>query len=300
MKPMTKVYLLDEAGEKFFGEGPYRLLWEIRRSGSLRSAAAGQAMAYTKALKLLNRAEEALGYPLVIRSTGGKSGGGSTLTPEGERLMEQYEIYRQRTKEANARIFREVFGSCGCIIMASGLGTRFGGNKLMADFGGQPLICRVLDATEGLFARRVVVTRHEAVAALCKKRGISCVLHDLPGRNDTVRLGLEALGEGISGCLFCPGDQPMLRKETVEAMVETARQNPERILRLSFGDRSGAPVLFPQRFFEELKALPEGKGGSVLVKKYPEQVLAVPVRDEMELMDVDTPEDLEALRAYTV
>ena len=28
----------------------------------------------------------------------------------------------------------------GCVIMASGLGTRFGGNKLMADFDGQPLI----------------------------------------------------------------------------------------------------------------------------------------------------------------
>ena len=36
------------------------------------------------------------------------------------------------------------FGSCGCVIMASGMGKRFGGNKLMADFGGKPMICRIL------------------------------------------------------------------------------------------------------------------------------------------------------------
>ena len=33
------------------------------------------------------------------------------------------------------------YGNLGCVIMASGLETRFGGNKLMADFRGEPLIC---------------------------------------------------------------------------------------------------------------------------------------------------------------
>ena len=50
------------------------------------------------------------------------------------------------------------FGKIGCVIMASGLGRRFGSNKLLADFGGEPMICRILDATEGIFRRRVVVT----------------------------------------------------------------------------------------------------------------------------------------------
>ena len=37
----------------------------------------------------------------------------------------------------------------GCVIMASGLSTRFGSNKLLAPFGpaGEPLLCRALDAT---------------------------------------------------------------------------------------------------------------------------------------------------------
>ena len=34
----------------------------------------------------------------------------------------------------------------GCVIMASGLARRFGSNKLLADFGGRPMLCRALDA----------------------------------------------------------------------------------------------------------------------------------------------------------
>ena len=36
----------------------------------------------------------------------------------------------------------------GCVIMASGRAVRFGSNKLLADFGGSPLIAQALDVTE--------------------------------------------------------------------------------------------------------------------------------------------------------
>ena len=74
----------------------------------------------------------------------------------------------------------------GCVIMASGMGVRFGGNKLMADFRGMPMIGRVLDCTEGIFTRRVVVTRHSTVADFCAQRGVDTVLHDLPDRSDSL------------------------------------------------------------------------------------------------------------------
>lgn len=137
------------------------------------------------------------------------------------------------------------FGNFGCIIMASGLGKRFGSNKLLADFLGRPLIQNILDTTEGLFSFRTVVTRHEAIASLCRSQNIDVVLHDLPLRSDTVRLGTErildfctesvsntsdvckALSEHVSaadrpkpnGILFCPSDQPLLRPQTIQSML---------------------------------------------------------------------------------
>ena len=186
------------------------------------------------------------------------------------------------------------YGNLGCVIMASGLGKRFGGNKLMADFHGEPMLCQVLSATEGIFQKRVVVTRSGQIAALCREKGIETVLHQLPHRSDTVRLGLEAVG-AVDGCLFCPGDQPLLRRETVAALALANRNDPSSIWRTCFQHTPGSPVLFPKWSLPELKELPEGQGGGYVVKKHPEHLRMVRVRDAYELMDVDSPEEYRFL-----
>ena len=156
MKAVTKITFLDDNGERFFGEGPARLLHGVEETGSLRQAAISMGMAYTKAHKIIKHAEEVLGYPLMSRAIGGKDGGGSYLTPEGKAWLQRYDEYAQACKEANQWLYQQFFGESsqtgiGCVIMASGLGKRFGGNKLMADFHGEPMVCRILDATEGIF-----------------------------------------------------------------------------------------------------------------------------------------------------
>lgn len=113
MKPIVRIYWLDEQGQRAFGEGPYRLLKGVEAEGSLRAAANSMQMAYSKALKILRRAEAALGFPLTCRLIGGRDGGGSQLTPEGRELIRQYEIYRSRCEEACRSIyeaeFKEIF-----------------------------------------------------------------------------------------------------------------------------------------------------------------------------------------------
>lgn len=109
MKAVTKITFLNEDGEKFFGEGPARLLHSIEENGSIRSAAISMNMAYTKALKLIRNAEADLGFPLVKSSTGGKDGGGTFLTAEGKEWLGRYEAYRDACKEANGRLYMEFF-----------------------------------------------------------------------------------------------------------------------------------------------------------------------------------------------
>ena len=295
MKAVTRITFLNDDGEKFFGEGPARLLRGIEETGSLRAAAIAMGMAYTKALKLMKQAENALGFSLITRTTGGKAGGGSVLTPEGIRWLRQYEAYRDACVKANQELYRQFFPKLGCVIMASGLGKRFGSNKLMADFHGKPMIQRALRATDSLFSKRVVVTRHESVADLCREQHVDVVLHDLPNRNDTVRLGLEALGD-LDACMFLPGDQPLLRRETVAMLLENWKEYPDRIVRPAYEDTEGSPVLFPSWAFPELMALPEGKGGGVVIRKHPNEVCRVSIADPFELADADTPETLELLK----
>ena len=295
MQAVTKIIFTDDHVDKFFGEGPCRLLRHIEKTGSLRAAAMEMGMAYSKASKLLKQAEENLGFSLTNRSTGGKNGGGSMLTMEGKQWLYRYEAYRNACIQANQALYRQHFPKIGCVIMASGMGKRFGSNKLMADFHGQPMIQRAIAATDGLFSCRVVVTRHEAVATLCREQHIDVVLHDLPYRSDTVRLGLEAMPD-LDACMFLPADQPLLRWETVALLLENWKKSPDSIIRPAYEDQEGSPVLFPAWAFHALKNLPEGKGGSVVIKNHPHEVCRVSVTSPFELADVDTPETLMLLQ----
>jgi molybdate transport system regulatory protein len=109
MKAVTKILFLDDQGEKFFGEGPARLLRGVEECGSLRGAAMSMGMAYTKALKLIRNGENALGYPLIHRAAGGKDGGGSCLTEEGKEWLQRYEAYRDACIQANSALYLEFF-----------------------------------------------------------------------------------------------------------------------------------------------------------------------------------------------
>lgn len=109
MRAATKITFYDDEGQKFFGEGPCRLLRSIEETGSLRAAALSMEMAYSKAMRLLKNAEKALGFPLTMRTTGGSGGGGSVLTPEGKEWLSRYEAYRDACIQANRQLYLEFF-----------------------------------------------------------------------------------------------------------------------------------------------------------------------------------------------
>lgn len=206
--------------------------------------------------------------------------------------------------------------SIACILMASGQGKRFGGNKLLADFHGKPLFAQMLSTTDlpELFTTRLVVTIHPQIQDLCLsyQQADSVIteppylppqvlLHNEPNRNDAIRLAMEQLlSLHPDGCMFCPGDQPLLSQESLRSLVHAFQKEPDFIWRLSFDGRPGSPVIFPSRFFPELMTLPQKKGGSFVIQKYPALVRTVPAQDAMELMDVDTQEDLKYLSEFSL
>lgn len=126
--------------------------------------------------------------------------------------------------------------------MASGVGARFGGNKLMAELCDAPLVGHVVRATDGLFSRRVVVTRHADVAALCETLGAQVILHDEPCRNDTVRLGMEAM-DGCDTVTFVQGDQPLIRPASIVALLRAAERDAAGAARRNAAGRGVADVV---------------------------------------------------------
>ena len=187
----------------------------------------------------------------------------------------------------------------GCVIMASGMARRFGSNKLLHDFHGDPMMVRILRSTaETDILHRLVVTRHREVEEICREEQVPCLLHDLPRRSDTVRLGVESLlktAPDLDGILFAASDQPCLTAPSIQNLCDAFAQDPGFIYRLCWGGTMGNPVIFPRSTFGALLNLPEGKGGGAIIKAHPELVRTVSALDEKELIDCDTPEILQSL-----
>ena len=100
------------AGEKCFGPGVAELLRRVRELHSLRAAAMSMNMAYSKAWTVLRTAQEGLGVKLMkvtSAPTGGRNGGGATLTAEGERLLAAYEDYCAKLTAYGETLFAETF-----------------------------------------------------------------------------------------------------------------------------------------------------------------------------------------------
>lgn len=298
MKAITNIYLYEE-DIRFFGPGPYQLLRLVEETGSIRAASEKMGLSYAKALNILKRAEKSLGFPLMEKKIGGKGGGGSQLTPEAFDFLIKFQKYQEKCDVANKQIFQEIFDEkslkIGCVLMASGAGRRFGSNKLLADFKGQSLYEKTFNLVDGnLFDKVVVVTRTEEVCQYAKEKGFLAILHDFQERNNVIRLGIEQM-HGMDACVFCPCDQPLLSKDSLNQLLYTYRESKDKIIRLAWKNMPGTPILFDKQFFDELSSLPHKKGGSYLAVKYPNEVRLVQVKNEEELKDIDTKEDLEKL-----
>jgi len=109
MKIAYKIWL-DRNG-KAFGEGPYRLLRNVERTGSLSKAAAGMGMSYSKAWRLMRNLEKRLNFVLLERHTGGASGGGSLITPKARDLLDRYEKFQKDVDGVLEKTYKKHFGS---------------------------------------------------------------------------------------------------------------------------------------------------------------------------------------------
>jgi molybdate transport system regulatory protein len=94
----SKVWF-ESSGVHIFGSGLASLLENVNRSGTLQEAAKASNMSYRYAWSLINAAERHFGKVLINRHAGGRFGGGSTLSPDGLRMLD---VFRKLNEEVAA------------------------------------------------------------------------------------------------------------------------------------------------------------------------------------------------------
>ena len=184
----------------------------------------------------------------------------------------------------------------GCILMASGLSERYGRNKLLEKLDGREIILHAAGNLKEAGFRPLAVTRNEEILRLMEREGIDCVLHDGPKKSDTIHAGLSHLEPETAGYLFMPGDQPLVRPESLRRMAEQFFSHPERAVRLGFDGMAGSPVLFPAFCREKLMAYTGDRGGIEVLKAERIPCDITEAAFAWELWDADTPENMEKIR----
>ncbi len=186
----------------------------------------------------------------------------------------------------------------GCVVLAAGQGRRFGDNKLLQRLGDRPVLGHVLSALpRERFAKVVVVASSQGVEELCSQQNLTCLRYPGGPQSESIRRGIEAM-EGMDGCLFAMGDQPLCTRQSMEKLVDVFLNCPEAVVRLAWGETPCSPVLFPERYFPNLRALTGEQGGMSALRGLDAEIRLVQAADEAELWDVDTRDQLEHMKAH--
>jgi len=95
--------------EPVFGPGVVRIMELVKETGSLLKAYNIMGLSSSKGWKIIKRAEEDLGYPLIISMKGGSGGGKSELSTEGHDILNRYNAFISELHIESDRLFKKHF-----------------------------------------------------------------------------------------------------------------------------------------------------------------------------------------------
>jgi molybdenum cofactor cytidylyltransferase len=184
------------------------------------------------------------------------------------------------------------------IVLAAGRSSRMGGpNKLLALFGGEPLIRRTVGrAVASQAAETTVVAGHQADRVRAALSGLDAKLVNNPayrtGLASSLQAGIATLPESASGALIILGDMPDVSSADLDRLIAAfTAAGGTSIVRATHNGKRGNPVILPRSMYPAVAALEGDTGARHLVEQEGLAVIDVEIGAGASV-DVDTPEAL--------
>jgi molybdenum cofactor cytidylyltransferase len=179
------------------------------------------------------------------------------------------------------------------VLLAAGRSRRFGdADKLSERFLGQPLALHVVTALEAApFCCRIAVVSRTSLDFAAHGYTVVENPDAEDGQGGSVRLGVQAaMEQGASAVLIALADMPRVTAAQIYRLLDTA-EGPDAVIASSNGVYPTPPALFGASHFPQLLRCSGDEGARALVRSGHHVIARAD-----ELIDIDTPADLAALR----
>jgi molybdenum cofactor cytidylyltransferase len=188
--------------------------------------------------------------------------------------------------------------SIDAIVLAAGRSRRMQRPKLLLPFAGQTVIGHLVDQVLAAAPRSVfvvVAAGDESLRDSLREKPVMIVENpDTEAEMlSSVRVGLRALACDAAAALIVLGDQPSLRCETMDRIVEPFCNTAKGIIVPTHAGKRGHPLLISARYFSEIMTQYDAVGLRGLLNAHSDDVLELSLSDAGVLADMDYPEDYE-------
>ena len=196
------------------------------------------------------------------------------------------------------------------IVLAAGASSRMGQAKAALPLGttGDTVVSRVVATllAAGLPSVAVVAGAHiDAVrAAMPRFEPRACVIEHpgwAQGPLSSLLAGLAAVDDPqLEAILVTLVDVPLVRPDSVAAIVHAWRQTRAPIVRPVDGDRHGHPVVFDRAVFDDLRCADPAVGAKAVFAAHASRRLDVSISDDGAFVDIDTPIEYRIVQAMAI
>jgi molybdenum cofactor cytidylyltransferase len=182
------------------------------------------------------------------------------------------------------------------ILLAAGGATRFGSQKLIAPYRGEPLVHHAARLLRSVTDETIAVIGNDADAVRGALAGADVRVVENPawreGLSTSLRAGIRAVPETAEAVIVALGDQPEIDTAVVRALVEQWRATGPPIVTARYRGVRSPPVLIARDVFGEVETLHGDSGAKPLMDRLPGRVAFVDV-DTPIPFDIDQPSDLD-------
>jgi len=185
------------------------------------------------------------------------------------------------------------------LVLGAGGSRRLGRPKQLLAYGEDTLLGHVVKTARSCDFDQLIVALGGAAEGAREQvdlSGAQIVVNDAfgSGCSSSIARALASVDERADVLVLMLGDQPGVKRETVDALLAGRGDAPLAVCR--YDDQRGHPFAFESRIFEELANLHGDKGVWRLLDQRADDVVEIRIAGPVPL-DVDTPEDYEAVLA---